>query len=559
MSVNTAFERSRKQYCVLLCLLLVSLTGFVACTGSEPDGGSVVMPPVVSAAPDSGWFSDLRDDSEATESDDAESVDSIAVSESATEQDEDELDESEVFVGEQQASEGYDTHKNEDIDRNEAVGSEEVVDEGLVVDIAADADSGVVLDVDESESASGLRQVGELVRGPGESGAVVGPNEGPLRSHGPSHIAPWETVMGEVYELCNGDLAAILIEKMEAAGAGPLALRRHWVRHRLSQCYDTYCRSNILLWYLIITWDGPGPAQPTPEEATLAVQDYRCPYGCGHSLGSGGEELGYQAPHDVFAVETPVDEVIVLWDTIALRDDKLLGLVQNRSAALFAREVTVTLDEHESVFALTLQPGEVAPFELNAETLSALPERSEITVQAVLSPDPDLSRAFFGDPINIFDPLGSVDWKVSRIQMQINDPDFGANWVPLDPSLNLDDEVFIRVWQINVDLLEPTSHSDNAAVAAGLETLIIKDTRAYLTLLDEQGRVFESRRLIPFYFGDESNIPLKELPRISSNGKRYYDFYLEFYWPADSEYDSGKIVLHIGGAGPWTRPPTETP
>ncbi|MCY4068865.1 MAG: hypothetical protein OXE79_07150 [Acidimicrobiaceae bacterium] len=546
-------ERSSKLSRVLL--LLVSLFGFVSCAGSELDRDPVMMPPVASTAPDSGWFSDPRDSSEAKESDDAEPTDRIAVSESTAERDE--LDESEVFVGERQASEGEDTDNNEDINRNEAVDRDKVVDEGVIVDDGeVDGFSGIE---DDDGGVSGLRQVGELVGLSDRPGAVVGPSEGPLRSHGPSRLAPWETVMGEVYELCHSDLTATLISKMEAAGADPTALGKHWVGHKVSQSYDTYCRTNNRLWYVHITWDGPGPAKPTPEEATLAVQNDSCLYGCGHHLGSGGEELGYQAPHDVFAVETPVDEVIVLWDTIALRDDKLLGLVQNRSAALFAREVTVTLDEHESVFALTLQPGEVAPFELDAETLSALPERSEITVKAILSPDPDLSRAFYGDPINIFNPLGSVDWKVSWIQMQINDPDFGANWVPLDPSLNLDDEVFIRVWQINVDLLEPTSHSDNAAVAAGLETLIIKDMRAYLTLLDEKGRVFESRRLIPFYFGDESNIPLKELPRISSNGKRYYDFYLEFYWPADSEYDSGKIVLHIGGAGPWTRPPTETP
>ncbi|MCY4176501.1 MAG: hypothetical protein OXD37_09275, partial [Acidimicrobiaceae bacterium] len=544
---------------VLLFLLLVSLAGFVACAGSEPDGDPVMMPPIVSAAPDSGWFSDPRDDSEATDPDSMEPVDRIAASESATEQNENELDESEVFVGEQQASEGDDTHKNEDINKNEAVDRDKVVDEGVIVDDGeVDGFSGVE---DDDGGVSGLRQVGELVGLSDRPGAVVGPSEGPLRSHGPSRLAPWETVMGEVYELCHSDLTATLISKMEAAGADPTALGKHWVGHKVSQSYDTYCRTNNRLWYVHITWDGPGPAKPTPEEATLAVQNDSCLYGCGHHLGYGGMELGYQAPHDVFAVETPVDEVIVLWDTIALRDDKLLGLVQNRSAALFAREVTVTLDEHESVFALTLQPGEVAPFELDAETLSALPERSEITVKAILSPDPDLSRAFFGDPINIFNPLGSVDWDVSWVREQIADPNFGANWAPLDPSLDPDDEVLIRLWQITVDLLEPTSHSNNAAVAAGLETLIIEDMRVYLTLLDEQDRVFASRRLSPdnYSFLTDSIQPLKSLPVVDNDGNLHYDFGLDFYWPAGSGYDSGKIVLHIGGAGPWTRPSTETP
>ncbi|MCY4327038.1 MAG: hypothetical protein OXC53_05570, partial [Rhodobacteraceae bacterium] len=140
----------------MLFLLLVSLAGFVACTGSEPDGGSVVMPPVVSAAPDSGWFSDPRDSSEATESDDAEPVDRIATSESATELDE--LDESEVFVGERQAPEVEDTDNNEDSDRNEAVDRDEVVDEGVIVDDGeVDDFSGIE---DDDGGVSGLRQVG---------------------------------------------------------------------------------------------------------------------------------------------------------------------------------------------------------------------------------------------------------------------------------------------------------------------------------------------------------------------------------------------------------------
>ena len=81
MTVNVTYERSSKRSRVLLFLLLISLASFVACMGSEPDGGSVVMPPVVSAAPDSGWFSDLRDDSEATDPDSMEPVDRIAASE----------------------------------------------------------------------------------------------------------------------------------------------------------------------------------------------------------------------------------------------------------------------------------------------------------------------------------------------------------------------------------------------------------------------------------------------------------------------------------------------
>ncbi len=48
--------------------------------------------------------------------------------------------------------------------------------------------------------------------------------------------------------------------------------------------------------YAHVTWDGFGSARASPEEATDAAQQAGCLYGCGHSLGFGGEELGYRAP-----------------------------------------------------------------------------------------------------------------------------------------------------------------------------------------------------------------------------------------------------------------------
>ena len=142
--------------------------------------------------------------------------------------------------------------------------------------------------------------------------------------------------------------------------------------------------------------------------------------------------MGYEAPHDVFAVEVPVDEVVLLWDSVAVRDGELLGLVQNRSATLFAREVTVTLGDHDWVFALTVQPGEVAPFVLGAGTVSVLPERSEVEVSAALSPQPDLSRSFSGDIVHVPDAAFVALARVRGGALSGRRRTKVSSWAPMD-------------------------------------------------------------------------------------------------------------------------------
>ena len=63
-------------------------------------------------------------------------------------------------------------------------------------------------------------------------------------------------------------------------------------------------------------------------------------------------------------VEAPVDGVRLLEDSVTVMDGVLRGMVRNLSRGLWAYEVTVTAAQREFVWPLSVQPGEMAPFEI---------------------------------------------------------------------------------------------------------------------------------------------------------------------------------------------------
>ena len=92
-----------------------------------------------------------------------------------------------------------------------------------------------------------------------------------------------------------------------------------------------------------------------------------------------------------------VDKVEVLSSSITVRDCVVRGLVHNKSDKMFARNVVITFfgyDGGERVewhWPLTMQPGEVAPFEIEISWSS---EDIDFEVAADMSGDPDVSRSF---------------------------------------------------------------------------------------------------------------------------------------------------------------------
>ena len=446
----------------------------------------------------------------------------------------------------------------------EGVGSEvgAVVDDGRVAGVesgvegTAEPDGGSDGRVVEEEvsglgGSGGFRQPGELVGYADRPGVLVGEGAGPLRRE----RSRWEAVMGGVFDVCD-DFEAAAAVSGEVNGPGDEMLS--FVERGIAKLRAGSCDGGLSS-YTHVTWDGPGPVMASPGEATEAVQQWTCLYGCGHNLGYGGMGLGYEAPHGMFAVDVAVDEVVVLWDSVALSGGKVLGLVQNRSAALFARAVTVTLHGHSWVFPLTVQPGEVAPFVLEAEPMIEQEQLSEIKVSAAMSPEPDFSRALYR--YFPFTTVESFPWESyfvandsPNVMDELADPALALNLAALDFPLSEGD--WVRYYFTGVELVEPTSH-----LAAGVaREQIFEEMRGYVSFIDEHGKVFAVHQLTPLIIVDDGARPLTQFPSVWEDGSRIYDFTLEFFWLAGSRYDELEVetVLLIGAVDSSAMPPRDS-
>lgn len=92
---------------------------------------------------------------------------------------------------------------------------------------------------------------------------------------------------------------------------------------------------------------------------------------------------------------SPVDEVRLEPASVLVRGGVLRGLVRNWSRHLWAYGVTVTAGDKRFVWPLSVQPGEIAPFEIAGWDGPTDPEQIQIDVTAELSWHVDPSRAFW--------------------------------------------------------------------------------------------------------------------------------------------------------------------
>lgn len=155
-------------------------------------------------------------------------------------------------------------------------------------------------------------------------------------------------------------------------------------------------------------WGNGEDAFPTRAQALAWIEDrwaeaeiaeresiglLRNAYGFGSmdsvGRGHGGPFGTLFAPWDA-----PVDEVQVVPESVLARDGVLRGLVRNWSRRLWAYEVTITAADREFVWPLSVQPGEVAPFEITAWDGPADPARIEFRVDADMSWHADPTRAW---------------------------------------------------------------------------------------------------------------------------------------------------------------------
>lgn len=202
--------------------------------------------------------------------------------------------------------------------------------------------------------------------------------------------------------------------------------------------------------------------------------------------------LGFSALWDepfrtVFAPwDAPVDEVGVLVETVAVRGGVLRGLVRNWSRHLWAYEVTVGVGGHAFVWPLSVQPGEIAPFEIHSWDGPADADAIEFTVDADMTWHVDPSRAFeSGD--------GPTLWVGTTTQRRL--PESLRQRYPMLTADIAADSVSLGIAHWYTGLLKPASHPSIAGEIGDYHAspghLVVDDLRGYGAVFDYAGRVLD--------------------------------------------------------------------
>lgn len=364
----------------------------------------------------------------------------------------------------------------------------------------------------------------------GGSGSVgVGPGEGDqpggLRLLAPP--PPFEAVANEIYDMCDDRDAFVAVfgraldpgEKMTDDELHAIALDR--VISEVS-CDEPGGRR-----YVYMSDVGPSGAFATEQ---AAVDDH-------NDRNAGSDEHLTMHPQDIplgyfggldwsFPLED-VDEVVLVEDSVLVRDGTIRGLVWNASKTLFAREVTVTARSADNSgappasgrFPLTVQPGERAFFEIEGWTGSRDPALIDFKVSAKLSTKVDITRAFS------FGTGGTVTTTVL-------DEEFLRNFVPdfvyQAEKHKIGDDGLLMIEYIDVDLTAPTSHPSLKDQVLNQE---IQDLRVYMALTGN-GKVYDIREP-PLYRGLTEPVHPWDYPPVISqptiiNGHPFYGFHITF-------------------------------
>lgn len=224
----------------------------------------------------------------------------------------------------------------------------------------------------------------------------------------------------------------------------------------------------------------------------------------------------------------PVDEVSVVADTVSVVSGTLRGLVRNWSRTLWAWDTQVHAAGRTYRWPLTIQPGETAPFEFPGWDGSADSAAVDLVVTADMSNDADLSRGF--EMRTYLSPHSYWNCPEDRAHFEELAPEV---WQALPPEAGCMRQMYAQGGvRGNID-----SHNPKAGVSGShpsmhgrLERGLIEDLRAYLAVLDPDGRVVGLQQLTPY--NDESYA-------VDINGERIYDDGGEpvWLWPTiTSEY-----------------------
>ena len=179
--------------------------------------------------------------------------------------------------------------------------------------------------------------------------------------------------------------------------------------------------------------------------------------------------------------ETPVDAVRVLPETATVLDGVLRGLVRNWSRHLWAYEVTVRAGGQEFRWPLSVQPGEVAPFEIHGWDRPDTPEQRNLVADAEMSRFADPSRAFGSE-------WGSPE--LLRSSERPRDLPVGVRERFAEVTADVA-EGSLAQWSVWWDFLTVVAPDSHPSLTDDIESLVVADLRAYGAVFDSHGRTVD--------------------------------------------------------------------
>ncbi len=164
-----------------------------------------------------------------------------------------------------------------------------------------------------------------------------------------------------------------------------------WAEGEGLDCFDAAAERRR---YVYVAAYGPMFPQASVDEA---VEAYRRE--AARSEGAwkpAGHALGYWGPE--YPLESPSDRLAVLWWSVSVSEGVVRGIAQNQSATLWARDVSVTAtdtvgNQAQYAYGLSVQPGEVMPFEIEDWQGTSTPSDIQFEVVGDMSSRIDLSRS----------------------------------------------------------------------------------------------------------------------------------------------------------------------
>ena len=380
---------------------------------------------------------------------------------------------------------------------------------------------------DVSQTSDPASRLADAIGGTG-SGAAVVELRGGLWMLPELESGPWPVSELFVVDLCDDSLALVVSTGRVLGPDDEVTAEDRLEIEAFRSSDGVICDEAGGNRYAYVDVYGRWPAQPTEHDAAAQFEIWWAQGGYVRSTDDGESlELTNWAsaylmghydtmkPHRGPSVEPPAevqDQVVVLADTVTVREGVVRGLVQNLSWTSYARDVIVTaraaseagdaemVEEGSWWWPLTVQPGERAPFEIDGWAGGFDPEMVELEVNASLSARVDLKRSFAID-LSQWSPRApkTADDYLRTV------PDFARQDLPEPlPDTDYFDFEELVGWMFVADS-HPAFRSQYAELA-------IEDPRAYFALLDGDAKVVDVVESVTYASFDTGHMRIDRLP-----------------------------------------------